>query len=493
MARRAARRCAAIVFALALALCGTAQARPNIVVVLADDLSWDLVSYMPNVRALQREGTTFSRYVVTNSLCCPSRASILTGRYPHSTGVIGNIPPHGGFEVFQQVEERSTFATSLKAAGYRTALLGKYLNGYTPDMYYVPPGWDVWAVAGNNYSGFNYGLMVKWPGSRARFLRYGKRPRDYHPDVMSRRGQRFIRESVAAGVPFLLELATFTPHRPFTPAPRDAKRFRGLKAPRGPLFNAPQLEGSPAWLSRARLTRSEIATIDRHYRKRAQAVQAIDKLVGDIRAQLYQLGVAGETYFIFTSDNGFHMGERRLTEGKQTAWDHDIRVPLIVAGPGVPAGATVSALAANVDLRPTLQELASVPIEPRVEGRSLVPLLRGQAVQDWRSMVLVEHRGPGNVQADPDLQGIRQGRPPTYAALRFPDALYVEYASPRFAPEYYEDPLERRNIYASLPQERKAELSELLARLRACAGPACRWADRGLEPPPWLAPHLEVR
>ena len=145
--------------------------RPNIVFVLTDDLSWNLVPYMPQVQALQREGMTFDRFVVTNSLCCPSRASILTGRYPHSTGVLTNMPPAGGFETFHMFEEWSTFATSLQSAGYMTAMMGKYLNGYRPNWYTVPPGWTAWAVAGEAYDQFKYTMLVKTPGALPELVR----------------------------------------------------------------------------------------------------------------------------------------------------------------------------------------------------------------------------------------------------------------------------------------------------------------------------------
>ena len=129
--------------------------------VLADDLSSDLVPYMRQVQALQRQGTSFDRYVVTDSLCCPSRASIFTGRYPHSTGVIRNQPPDGGWPVFHAVAEKSTFATSLARVGYRTALMGKYMNGYAPADRFIPPGWTDWAVAGEAYKAFNYNLLTR--------------------------------------------------------------------------------------------------------------------------------------------------------------------------------------------------------------------------------------------------------------------------------------------------------------------------------------------
>jgi N-acetylglucosamine-6-sulfatase len=476
--------------AVPLHAAGAGQAtRPNFVFVLTDDLSRNLVAYMPHVRGMQRRGTSFGRYVVTDSLCCPSRSSIFTGRYPHSTGVFTNKPPDGGFEVFHQSEERDTFATSLQAQGYRTAMMGKYLNGYVPRRVvdgaprFVPPGWSDWAVAGNGYREFDYNLLVKTPQMpRPRIIRHGDRPRDYLTDVISRRGRAFMSSAARAGRPFMLELATFAPHAPYTPAPRDAKRFPNLKAPRTPPFNRPQLEGRPAWLSTQPLTAAQIQRIDRDFRKRAQSVQAVDRMIGDIQAQLRKLGVADNTYIVFTSDNGYHMGQRRLLEGKQTAWDHDIHVPLVVTGPGVPAGRTVAQLAANVDLRPTFQQLGGAPIAPNVEGRSLAAFLRGDGVTSWRNVALIEHHGPNTAPTDPDRATARQGNPPSYTALRFPDALWVQYDDPRYAPEYYDlkrDPYERRNIAAKLTQARRDQLSGLVAKLRACNnGPACQDADR---------------
>jgi N-acetylglucosamine-6-sulfatase len=467
-----------------------APAKPNFVFVLTDDLSRNLVRYMPHVRAMERHGTSFGRYLVTDSLCCPSRASLFSGRYPHSTQVFTNKPPDGGFEVFHRSEERDTFATSLQAQGYRTAMMGKYLNGYLPRGVvdgaprYVPPGWSDWAVAGNGYREFDYNLLVKTAaGPAPRVVHYGGRPRDYLTDVISRRGRAFIGSAVKAGRPFMLELATFAPHGPYTPAPRDARRFPNARAPRTPPFNRAQLERRPAWLSTEPLTAAQIARIDRDFRKRAQAVQAVDRMIGDIQAELRRVGAAENTYIVFSSDNGYHMGQRRLLEGKQTAWDHDIHVPLVVTGPRVAAGRTVAQVAANVDLRPTFQELAGAPIGANVEGRSLAPFLRGEQVGGWRNVALIEHHGPNTAPTDPDRATARQGNPPSYAALRFADAVWVQYDDPRYAPEYYDltkDPYERRNIAARLTQARRDQLAALVARLRACNdGPSCRDADRG--------------
>jgi arylsulfatase A-like enzyme len=482
-----------------------AQTRPNIVFVLTDDLSWNLIGYMPQVQQLQREGMTFERYVVTDSLCCPSRASIFTGRYPHSTGVLKNMGTDGGFGAFHPVEEKSTFATALQRVGYRTALFGKYLNGYFPFTRvdgarpYVPPGWSAWAAGGQAYREFNYNLAVKPYRGRPRIVHYGSAPEDYLTDVISGFGKAFIAGAVTDRKPFLLELSTYAPHAPYTPAPADAALFDGLTAPRTALFDAPQAFPAPAWLSTRPLSPLEIAGIDRDFRLRAQSVQAVDRMIGELRAQLAALGVAQNTYFVFSSDNGFHMGERRLAPGKQTAWDHDVRVPLVVVGPGIPPGSSVRRLAANVDLRPTFQELAGAPVGPRIEGRSLVGFLRGTPPASWRAMTLVEHRGAYSEVTDPDFQGARQGKPPSYVALRFPDALYVQFDSPRFAPEFYDlttDPDERVNVFDTLTPERKAQLAAQVELMHACGGgTSCRTADASagellnpLSPPPLLQP-----
>ncbi len=225
------------VLALALAACGAGHSgaakaaepgdRPNIVFVLTDDLAWNLVQYMPHVQELQRRGMTFSRYYVTDSLCCPSRSSIFSGRFPHNTRVFGNKPPDGGFQVFHdRGEENSTFATALHDAGYRTAMMGKYLNGYFPADQHIPPGWDEWDVGGNAYAEFNYNLL-----QNGQIVRYGAQPQDYLTDVVGGKAVDFINASADAGKPFIVELATFAPHAPYTPAPRNAGDFPGHRHP----------------------------------------------------------------------------------------------------------------------------------------------------------------------------------------------------------------------------------------------------------------------
>jgi N-acetylglucosamine-6-sulfatase len=463
----------------ALATAALAAAQPNVVFVLTDDLAWNLVQYLPQVRTLQSQGTTFDDYVVTDSLCCPSRSSILSGRFPHDTGVFTNGGNDGGFAFFHNHgEEATTFATALQAKGYRTAMMGKYLNGYEPaatlggSQPYVPPGWNEWDVAGNGYPEFDYDL-----NENHTVVHYGHRPKDYLTDVLAGKGSAFIAQSAAAKKPFLLEIATFAPHAPYTPAPRDANDFPGLTAPRGAAYDTLPTHAPPWLAGRTPLTPAEQQAIDTAFRKRAQAVQAVDKLIGSLRTALAQAGVARDTYVVFSSDNGYHMGEYRLNPGKMTAFDTDVRVPLVVAGPGVTAGRTSTAAVANIDLAPTFQTLAGAPVPSTVDGRSLVPLLRGGSGTNWRTANLVEHHGPDTMADDPDLPAPNSGNPPSYEAIRTHTYTYVEYVDG--SKEYYDrttDPDELHNIVGTLGTARLAQLHIALTGLENCHTGATCWA-----------------
>lgn len=453
--------------------------QPNIVFVLTDDLSWDLLPYMPNVKRLRQRGTTFTNYFVTDSLCCPSRASILTGQYPHNTGIFRNTGADGGFLAFHAKGlERQTYATALEAAGYRTALMGKYLNQYAPGRIrtalggpYIPPGWTDWVVSGNGYPGFGYQLS-----RNVRLVRHGFRAKDYLTNVLAREGLEFVRDAVDEGSPFMLNVWTFAPHSPATPAPRDRNRFANVTAPRDASFDEADMLDKPAWLRNKRpLTAQEITRIDQTFRQRVRAVQAVDRMLGRLQRRLRAAGVARNTYVVFSSDNGFHQGQHRLTPGKLTAYDPDVRVPLVVAGPGVPAGRTVDAMTENTDLCPTFAELAGTAV-PTADGRSLVPLLRGGSAAGWRDAVLIEHRGNVSGANDPDLPPAGSGNPPTYEALRSKDVLYVEYVDgERELYELGSDPFQLRNIASEASPERLARLNGALSAMRTCRGPGQCW------------------
>jgi N-acetylglucosamine-6-sulfatase len=218
-------------------------ARPNFVFVLTDDLSWNLVRHMPHVQALARAGATMSRYYVVDSLCCPSRSAIFTGEYPHDDGVFTNKGSDGGYGAYNRNKDPlKSFAVAFHRAGYRTALMGKYLNGYSPADS-VPPGWDEWDVAGNGYPEFGYTL-----NEDGKQQHYGHKASDYLTDVLDAKAEAFIGSSALAHKPFMLEVATFAPHAPYTPAPRYAHAASHLAYPRTSAYN--RLPANPpSWLT----------------------------------------------------------------------------------------------------------------------------------------------------------------------------------------------------------------------------------------------------
>jgi len=467
-----------------------AAARPNFVVILTDDqdLTLGSLGYMPRTRELiAQQGMTFSNYFVPLSLCCPSRATILTGLYPHNHKVYTNFPPDGGYERFDELRhERASLATALHAAGYRTALIGKYLNGYpgTEKSTYVPPGWDEWAspVAGSAYAAYRFTL-----NENGKTVKYGSKPEDYMTDVLAGKATAFVRAAApaaATGKPFFLYLATYAPHKPATPAKRHTGLFPSLKAPRTPSFNEADVSDKPARIrALPKLDTGQIASIDTIYRKQMLSLQAVDETVAALVRALQETGQLANTYIVFTSDNGFHMGQHRLDQGKYTPYETDVHVPLLIRGPGVPAGGTASALAASVDLAPTLAELAGAKLTVDFDGRSLVPLLRGLIPSDWRRMVLLEQFAfppapprAGEALEPPDEQDEKAASDyPAHVGLRMPDFKFVAYATgEREVYDLRSDPDELKNLRDRVGQAWLTRLSRMAKTLSQCAGATCR-------------------
>jgi N-acetylglucosamine-6-sulfatase len=451
----------------------TAGAKPNFVFVLTDDLSWNLVSHMPHVEALQQAGETMSKYSVVDSLCCPSRSAIFTGEYPHDDGVYKNGGPDGGYGAYNRNgDEQKTFALSLQKAGYTTGFMGKYLNGYQPTDP-TPPGWNEWDVSGSNgYPEFDYDLS-----ENGTVEHYGHAPSDYMVDVLSQKAGSFIETNAQRKSPFMLEVATFAPHAPYTPAPRYAGTESALPYPKTAAYDALPTD-PPSWLKkRPPLTAADKQHIQTAYDKRVEADLSVDDMVGHLEDELKAEGVAQNTYFVFSSDNGYHMGEYRLLPGKQTAFDTDVHVPLIVSGPSVPAGRTNTQMTSSIDLAPTFETLAGATIGASVDGVSMASLWHGLDPPDWQQAVLIEHRGMNDARGDPDAQKQAHGDPPTYEAIRTADALYVRYANGEV--EYYDtvtDPDELHNLGgAAVPPD----LVTALTALQHCHdAEACQAAAR---------------
>jgi N-acetylglucosamine-6-sulfatase len=454
--------------AVVLAIAGPALAQapakpPNIVFVLSDDEDLGIHAFMPKVKALiEDQGAVFENFFVTYPLCCPSRASILRGQYPHNTLVLGNLPPEGGFLTFRHLGlEASTIATWLQRAGYRTALYGKYLNGYV-ETDAPPPGWDEWYAANNDgYFNVNYKL-----NENGKTVAYGGTPEDYLTDVIARKATAHIRRFAAEGRPFFLYVATFAPHSPYNPAPRHEGMFKGAQLPNPPSFNEDDVSDKPGFIQELpRLNEDHIAKITSHYRQRLECLQAVDELVETLVDTLNDTGELDRTYIVYASDNGFHLGEHRMLEGKDTAYEQDIRVPLAIRGPDVPKGERVNAMALNIDLAPTFAAWAGIEPPDFVDGRSLRPLLEDPAAP-WRRSFLIQRLG---------LETDERMKPANAFAIRTQRYTYVAYNNgEREMYDLATDPDQLQSIEPTADQALIDALAVRLIQLRACQGEQCR-------------------
>src|SRR5215204_596809 len=381
--------------------------KPNIVFILTDDMRKDDLKYMPQTKdLLQSKGMTFENTFVSNSVCCPSRATIMRGQYSHNNGVWSNNPStSGGWQTYKSAgDEQDNVATRLDAAGYRTALFGKYLNRYR-SITYIPPGWDRWfaTLSPTNYHYFDYDV-----NDNGTIRHYGTKDSDYKTDVLSRKSNAFIRDSVSRGKPFFAYVAPTAPHDPSTPAPRDEHTFDGENGPRLPSFNEADVSDKPSWISQlstltSTLTSDQIAAIDERHEKRVESLQAVDDLVAGVVNTLNNANAMENTYIFFTSDNGFHHGEHRIPREKWRPYEEDVHMPLLVRGPNVAAGSTTYKLVLNTDYLPTFTDLADAQSPPYVDGRPLEPVLSGSATS-WRNAILLEAPAEG---ARPAYRGRR--------------------------------------------------------------------------------------
>jgi arylsulfatase A-like enzyme len=501
------------IFLLAIGLMATAialvpsaalaKSRPNIIFILTDDLDTEYpngtwIDHFPRLKLLLADkGATFKNFFVSLSLCYPSRTSILRGQYAHNTRVFTNAAPGGGFQKAHDLGlEDSTIATWLQNGGYRTILIGKYLNGYPGNLgkEYIPPGWDEWySGEKNQYQQFNYEL-----NENGEIVFHGNAPEDYEQDVFRDKAVDFIRRVAKDKQPFFMWMPTYSPHQPATFAPRHADAFPDVKAPRPPTFNQEDVSGQPSWVqNRPLLTNAQIAALDALYRKRLQSMLAVEDTVEAIIQALRETKQLRNTYIFFSSDNGFHLGQHRLPAGKNTEFEEDLHVPMIVRGPGVPRGRVVEHLALNIDFAPTFVELARVPAPDLVDGRSLVPLLRrhAPAVESWRQAFLIEHgfiqtgdvgRTPADVSNDVeppdpfDLAVTQPQMPQPFQGVHTNNLVYAEYFNLTGEREMYnldEDPYEQVSIADTADPDLVSQLAAWLEKLRNCAGVSCRTAE----------------
>jgi N-acetylglucosamine-6-sulfatase len=431
--------------------------KPNVVLILADDLDKSVFERSTLDSPWTPKGTSFTNAVATTPLCCPSRASILRGQYAHNTGLWrnNNEQPNGGAAYFRDKRlDQRTLATILHANGYKTWFGGKYLNDYPPaggSQGYVPPGWDSWqAYLGSVAANVNGRATYFFP--------------QHYTDWLSDRAEAFIHDQRDSSQPFYMHIAPLDTHEPLSIPLRHRVAYPEQRAPRWPSFDEANLSDKPTWV-RAKLpiSKRRAAEFDQQQVKRMQSALTLEDLCKNVIETLERTDQLGETYLIFTSDNGYHMGLHRIKSAKGSPYVESHEIPFVVRGPGVPAGESVERLLANIDIAPTVLDLAGVEVPSWMDSRSLKPFLDGSAPESWRTSLLIEN-----------MAGAGKESPP-YFGVRHQEEVYVEYESGE--EEYYDlraDPYQLENRPQDAPQVMKEELSAL----KSCTGDGCRKADR---------------
>ena len=461
--------------------------RPSFVVIMTDDQTYEDLAAMPRTRRLIGDaGATFERSYVSYPLCCPSRATFLTGRYAHNHGVRSTTPPDGGFEA---LDGEHTLPVWLRAAGYDTIHVGKYLNGYglrrRPT---VPPGWSDWhgAVDKSTYQMWGYTLHENGVDTTYGDF-YSEDPALYQTDVLRDRAVEAIDAHGPGGDedPFFLSLAFVAPHGEVSepgsttlpylrPAPRHRGLF-GMLQPVSPAFDEVDVRDKPPYVrSLRRIGPAARERIAEDLRARRESLLAVDEAVEAVVAALERSGRLANTYVLFTSDNGFFQGEHRIPKGKYLAYDASSRVPLMVRGPGIPPFTVSQELVANIDLAPTVLAATGVPADRPLDGRSLLPFARDPFRRTQRP-VLHEGLIAGDNDRDAATYAQRRTRVGTYYALRTSRYLYVRWRGG--GRELYDlayDPAELTSRHADprYAGVRRA-LGEQLDRLRRCKGADC--------------------
>jgi N-acetylglucosamine-6-sulfatase len=381
---------------------------PNVVVIVTDDQRADTLWAMPTVRSeLVGRGIRFANGFASNPLCCPSRASILTGTYSHTNRVYTNKASsrYGGFAAF---DDASTLATWLDEEGYRTALFGKYLNGYGSNAY-VPPGWDRWFATFDNGGFYDYSAV-----SDGTFREFGSDPADYGTTVLAEETVSFI-EKTRASDPLFVYFAPHAPHEPASAAPGDGRTFRRLPDWRPHSFNERDVSDKPAYIRESpRLTAAERGEIDAFRRDQYRSLLAVDRAIGDILHALEDANRLENTLLFFMSDNGMSWGEHRWGK-KLVPYEESIRVPFVVRYDATIQTPRVDHhLVVNIDVAPTIMQIVGAEIRG-LDGRSLVPLFTSRTAR-WRTDFLLEH-----------MHKERGRGVPTYCGVRSEDYVYVRY------------------------------------------------------------------
>lgn len=430
--RRRAGLIVAGVLAMVLGLASSSQARelvgpqatvarPNILVVVTDDQRIGTVTpqIMPNVYSqLVQHGVSFDNGFVTNSWCCPSRASILTGQYSHTNGVWTTGGPLA-LPAWRK-HENDTLATWLHSAGYRTALIGKYLNGYgaTASTTYAPPGWDVTDIIMDiDYHGndgyYNYDTF-----QNGRIVHYGTAPDDYSTRVFTKKVRQFFASDPTDTRPKFAYLAYPSPHGPYTDDPLDTNALSGLSVKQPPNICEADVSDKPLFVRQQPACTSSDSLYSSHLRSQGRMLVSVDRGLGQLFGDLTRTGQIKNTIIIYISDNGWLMKAHRLT-GKELPYEESIRVPFLFRWDALGrSNIRLGQFALNIDIAPTITSAIGLTTHDKYDGSSLLPIIKGTATS-WRKDFLVEH-----------LQGW-PGDPggPSFCAVRNSHYKYAEYAT----------------------------------------------------------------
>jgi len=364
----------------------TRKQRPNIIFVMADDL--DTVLGSPQVmrktkRLLQDEGVTFENAFTTSPICCPSRSSILTGRYSHNHHVTTNTKNCYG-EDWIHGPEKANFGKLMQDAGYKTAYFGKYLNNYDGER--IPDGWNYWSALVRNSRFYNYTLNVN--GKLVKHKNNYKK--DYFTDTMTTASLNYF-SRMKRGInspPVMMVLSMAAPHGPEDAAPQYQKAFENITAPRFPNFNFTSPDKH--WIVRRTppLDSLRVKFIDTLYRKRLQTLLSVDDAIERLYIMLMKTRQLDNTYIVFSSDHGYHLGQFNQVKGKAQPYESDVRIPLYIRGPKIPRGVTVSEIALNIDFVPTFLDIANTRPPKFIDGTSLMDVAVGNVINKAKGKVL---------------------------------------------------------------------------------------------------------
>jgi N-acetylglucosamine-6-sulfatase len=455
-----------------------AAVRPNIVLVVTDDLTKrDYFDLGNNLSSFTSGGTYFHNAFVTTTLCCPSRASTLTGLYAHNHHITQHTDPGTGYEQYHAEEyDQNDLPVWLRDSGYRTGLVGKYLNKYDAQSDGIPAGWTDWYGADTPTT--NWTLNEN--GNSIRTYSQDPSAPGYEPweDVMGEKAVEFVGKAHASHQPFFLWYGTHAPHSPELVAPQDENRVGTWPARETPSFNEQDVSDKPQWVAdQPPLGATQQDDLEQKRQERLTSMLAVSRNLTRLKDELRETGELSNTYLILTSDNGYHLGQHRLGAGKMTVYDEDMRVPLAISGPGVASG-EARQMVLNTDLAPTIADLAGITPGLAPDGRSFAPLLpegrSGVATDQFRQRFMEEN---WKVPV-PTPTGPEPSPAPTNFAIRGPSFIYDRYVTGET--EYYDlsrDPYELEGKQVS--GTRKENLDTKWTRLRNCRGAECRRVEGG--------------